>query len=422
MRTFLRRYALGTNASLFIRRAFIFLWIGQLVSLLGDNFYRVGLTWYVTTKFGERAGALGLGLALSLPPILFGVIVGVIIDRADRLKLLVITDLVRAAIVGGITLLLAYSTSSSLIAVCLGAAVLVTASLLFTPSLQAYLPTLAGGDKQTIVKFDTWLLGTMNTLGVIGPALAGVLLANTSIVFLTGLDALSFVFSAYMLVMMRHEDGRTGEGMPPSSASSTRKKLLPSVKEGLSFILKHPVLRPQFSTFPIVESVVYVIPFILPAFLKEYARVDSRIYGLLLALWALGRVGGMFLVSHTPLRQHRGIVFSLNFFVQGMALCVFTLFPLQGIGIIAFILLGLPAGAAQVCMFSYIQIEVPTEIRGRVFAAMSTLVTWTLPLGLLVLTTLNSWKGTQVTLLSISLTLLLCGTFIALHRVVREVQ
>ena len=422
MQALLLKFGLGKNAILFIRRAFFFLWLGQVVSLLGDNFYRVGLTWYVTTKFGESVGALSLGLALSLPAILFGVIAGVIIDRSDRFKLLVITDLVRAVIVAGITLLLAYTPSSSLIAICLSASVLVVASLLFMPSLQAYLPTLAEGDKKTIVKMDTWLLGTMNTLGVVGPALAGVLLASTSIVFLIGLDALSFAFSAYMLLMMKHKSGQKGALASQALPPTVRKKFLPSVKEGLDFIFKHPVLRPQFSTFPVVESVCYVIPFILPAFLKDFARADSRIYGLLLALWAFGRVGGMFLVSHTPLRQHRGIVFSLNFFVQGLALFVFTIFPLQGIGLAAFVLLGLPAGAAQICMFSYIQIEVPTEIRGRAFASMSTLVTWMLPLGLLVLSALANWKGTQVTLLSISLILLLCGSFIALHRAVREVH
>src|SRR5688572_10273974 len=88
--------ALGaTKIQSMARSPFAFLFAGYAVSLLGDYAYRVTLSWHLAATEGP-AGVAALGIAMTLPVALLAIFAGAVADRTDRLKLLIVADLVRA--------------------------------------------------------------------------------------------------------------------------------------------------------------------------------------------------------------------------------------------------------------------------------------------------------------------------------------
>jgi len=84
---------------------FQLLWVGQVISWLGDDLHRVGMAWFVNEHFNNIYSQVGLGVAMALPMALAAVFAGVIVDRFSKSRLLLLTDLARAAISGGAALL-----------------------------------------------------------------------------------------------------------------------------------------------------------------------------------------------------------------------------------------------------------------------------------------------------------------------------
>ncbi|MEV4017759.1 MFS transporter [Nonomuraea angiospora] len=363
-------------------QAFSFIWIGFTVSILGDHFFRVALTLDMADH--GVFGLASLGMALALPTAIVGLVAGVFVDRYDRIRLLVSTDLVRCLLVALLGLLLIADGSSFAVTICL-AVLLTFVSVVSTPALQATLPRIIadepgdkGGGKRRLIAMDAWVLGALSVCGIVGPALAGVLLSWFEPGVLMLVDAATFAFCAVMVLCAGR---RMPAPEPVAVPGGPRPSKLRAAGEGLRFLMRHPVLGPCFRTFPLMEFATGSIPFVLPLLLSATGSQGSEQYGFMLGALAVGRVLGMFLLNRTALANRRGAVLRYNFLIQGGA---FVLVALTGGGwpaLLAMAVAGIPAGAAQVAMSSYVQIEVEPQMRGRVFAALTSMVTWLAPFG-----------------------------------------
>ncbi|MFI6172496.1 MFS transporter [Nocardia sp. NPDC051052] len=387
-------------------RAFALIWLGLAVSVIGDAFYRVALT--LTVAHAGPSGLIGLGVALALPTAVIGLFAGVLIDRSDRVRLLIGTDLIRCAIVAVLAILL-FGGSTSLAGTLPLATLLAFVSVVFTPALQTLLPELARNNRDRIISMDAWILGALSIIGVVGPALAGFLLQYVDSAVLMFIDAATFAFSAVMIFSAR---------IPapiPSSASGTGSTSgrLQAIGEGVRFLLKHRVLGPCFQTFPFMDFAFNSIPFVLPLLL---GTDGSARYGAQLAALAVGRVVGMAVLNKTPLKRHRGAVLRVNFLAQGTGILLFAGCATSWIGLIPLVLTGIPAGAAQVAMSSYIQLEVAPEMRGRVFTALISMVTWLAPFGPIVFVSLAGVSSPTLSFAAIAVVLLVGGSRLLLCR------
>ncbi|MFB5269533.1 MFS transporter [Paenibacillus enshidis] len=398
---------------------FRYLWFGMMISLIGDHLNKVGLIWFVNNNFEGVKGGTTLGFSMAIPMAIVGIFAGVIVDRLNRTTLLLSADFIRAGIVLTMAALLITQTPN-LYMISAFSIILGVVSLLFNPSVQSLLPDLAEGEHSKIVKMDAWILGTITTFSIIGPAIAGLLIPYVPIFIVLLIDGISFLLSAALIYLMTKELRK--KGIDTHVPASKRKNILLDAKDGLSFVFKHPVLGPQFSVFPLLEAITYAIPFLLPALLSNISNGDSQYFGLLLGVWAVGRVVSMSIFPKTKLKNRRGIVFSLNLFIQAFALLVISLSSSLYFMFVGFFLLGLPAGAAMISMSSYVQGEMPKEMRGRIFSSMSSLAMFLIPLGTLVLGSCSQLYGTKNTLAFASLILVACGIFISSKKAVREIR
>jgi MFS family permease len=355
-------------------RAFVLIWLGLFVSVTGDSFYRVALILRVADN--GPFGLAGLGIALALPTALVGLFAGVLIDRSNVVRLLIRSDLGRCVIVAALGFLL-FQQRPSLFVIFALAALLAFMSVFFTPAIQTLLPEIARRDNNMLIAMDSWILGTLSIVGVIGPAAAGVLLQYASSAVLMFVDAATFAFSALMIFLARppavsRHDGHTSDEVAGK---------LRAIGEGLHFLLKHPVLRPCFLVIPVMDFATSAIPFVLPLLLRADHDQTSIQYGAELAALAFGRLFGVTLVNKTQIKTRRGLILRLNFVAQGICILLLAVTGGAWISLVPMALAGIPAGASQIAMSSYIQLQVEPQMRGRVFSALISLVTWVAAFG-----------------------------------------
>jgi len=206
------------------------LWTGQVVSEVGDWLNNIAVLALVIQLAGE--GRVGLGLAVyaiarHLPLFLFGPVAGVVVDRADRRRVMIAADLSRAALALGF--LLAARLSSLAVIYVVGAA-LFAVSAFFNAAKRASVPNLAEGADQLLAANSLSASTTAATIAV-GSALGGVVATalGRDAVFL--INALTFVASADMIRRIRKPLRVAGVGLridgsnavnEPSAAAEAR--------------------------------------------------------------------------------------------------------------------------------------------------------------------------------------------------------
>ncbi|MEU8403649.1 MFS transporter [Nonomuraea sp. NPDC048892] len=399
---------------------FALLWLTLAQSALGDQFFKVGVPWHATQQFGNVFDGALVGMAMALPLTIFGLCSGVLVDRFNRFGLLLGADLVRMAITGAIAAALATSMLG-LPGLLAGVILLTVPSTLYMPAVQTIVPRLAGGHVPTIARMDALLMGSATTMTVLGPSITGLALTVVPLWALLGIDAVTFGIAALLIVAIRVKAG--GEMLRPTAAKPSRslKGILSAVREGLRFIMTERALRAQFLVYPALDGAQYSIVFILPGFLLSYGDGGTVLFGVAVAAIGVGRVAGMFTVTHTFLLRRRGLVFVGNFFVQGLAILVMCVGSEAWLAPLAMFFVGLPAGMATVSVSTYVQSVVPEEMRGRVFASIASLSSAAMPVAPLLFGLVATSVSASVSLMCIAATFILGSVYLMTQRGVREV-
>jgi DHA3 family tetracycline resistance protein-like MFS transporter len=277
-------------------RDFRLLWTGMTVSLLGDGVFYVAIAWQVYQLSDSPTALSVVGLAMSLSQVVFLLLGGVASDRLDRRRVMLAADVLRAAVIGALGLLVLAGALTLWHVVVLGALYGIGAGF-FAPAFDAIVPDLV----------PDGLLGHANALDQIlrptalrlaGPALGGWLITawGTGGAFL--LDGGSFLVSAVMLARMRAQSSRVADGAPTST--------LREVREGFGFVRRHvwlwgTFLAATFAYLLFVGPSEVLVPFVV----KHDLGGNARDLGLIFSVGGLGAVAGAFTVGQRGLpRRH----------------------------------------------------------------------------------------------------------------------
>ena len=183
--------------SVFRKPDFRLLWTAQLVSTVGTALTDLAAGILV---FRETHSALSVGLmfmAVSIPTLIVGLVAGVFVDRYDRRRIMLIADLLRAAIVVSIPILIHANIALLYVAV----ALVSTISQFFNPANDAVLPEVATDEE--LAAANSWIMISSFGSTSIGFALSGLLATAFDISWAFYLDALTFLFSAACLAFVR---------------------------------------------------------------------------------------------------------------------------------------------------------------------------------------------------------------------------
>jgi MFS family permease len=353
-------------------RDFRVLLTSQAVSALGDavSFTALPLLVLALTGSGLMMGIVG---ALSmLPDLFFGMVAGALADRSDRKRMMFLADLGRALLTALIPLsvLLGGPTMAVILVVTAPMSVLRT---LFLAGYTASVPILVGRDQ--LARANSIFEAVYSFGFIVGPAVAGFLAATIGPGMTLAIDAASFALSSLALGLMRRD--------LRAPADRRQSSLVADIREGIEFIVHHPVLRSMILYWGLVSIALAPLVAALTVHVTRDLGQDATILGLVLTAYGIGTVVGALLTARIGRRS------VAPFLLGGTLTTGILLAVVSGVDQIP-ILLGAAAitGSAQsVVLVTYLSARSnlsPDALLGRVGSTARTISLGLQPIGMLV--------------------------------------
>lgn len=336
-------------------RDFRLLWTGQAISLAGDGIYLVAIAWLVYDISNKPSALAIVGFAWTLPQVAGLLLAGVLSDRFERRRLLVIADLIRCVAIGTIAAL-ALADVAELWHLVLLVVVYGLGQALFQPAFTAILPEVV--PREELLQANA-LREMLEPLGMrfAGPALGGVLIAVFGVGTAFLIDAITFAVSALAVIGIQPRP-------PPRSEPGS---MLRDLAEGFAYVRAHAWL---WGT--LVGAAMFLLftfgPFevLLPYIIRNELGGGAATFGVVLAAGGAGSFLGALVVGRTGLPQ-RHVTFMWGAWCAGDLLFIGLAVANAAwqMCLVAFIAFGLGT-AALVVWNTLMNTLVPPELLGRV--------------------------------------------------------
>ena len=355
-------------------------WLGQTISNLGSTVTVFVLPLLIYRLTGS-AFNLGLATALNfLPYLLFGLIIGAWVDRVDRRRLMIAVDVGRALLIATIPALALFDLLPLWWLYIVGF-VSTTLTVAFASAEFAAIPSLvAGGD---LVTANGRIQASYSAASILGPLLAGPLLAVATPSTVLLIDACTFVASALTLLSIRRSFNPVAD---PATAPPARRgfaDLRRDIVEGLRYVLGHPVLRAISLMMALINFVMSTQAAQLVIFAKERLGASDARVGL---LYSAGSVGVVLLsLAAGPLRRRWSFsrVALGALMLSGLLSAAFALVRDYRLALPLWALISGLAIVFNINTGSLRQAIVPNELLGRVMSVAMVLAFSAIPLGTL---------------------------------------
>ena len=350
---------------------------GQLISQVGSSFTLFALPLLVF-KLTHSATNLALTTVSNFVPyLLFGLVLGALVDRVDRKQMMLLTDVGRAAVIAVLPVL-ALSGTLRVEDIYAVAFVQSTLGILFNCGEFAAIPSLVGRDD--LVAANGRIMATNSAGQILGPILAGVLVTLMPAADLLFFDAASFAVSAASLALIRRSFNAADR---PGAASAGVTGLLADVRAGLRYVWSNPVLRSISVMKALINFVASTENSQLVLFAKRVLGASDSEVALLFAAGAAGVVAVS--VAAAPIRRR------LSFAVSALGALVISGVAVTAMALIgsypaALILWAVSSGFGlllNINTASLRQAIVPNEMYGRVVSIAQVLAWSAIPLGAL---------------------------------------
>lgn len=363
----------ASRPSLFRNRTFTTVWVGHTISILGDGFNSVALGLWVLQSTGSAKAMATIMSVRVLVGILLGVFAGTLVDRVDRRWLMIAMNTVRFGLVGALAYLIG-TEGAPFWAVLTLTALTAVASQFFGPAFQASLVNIVG--KEDLPR-ASGLLQVTNTLAqVAGPFLGGTIVAlYGGPAAITG-DALSFLVSALLLLTVTFPS--------PRREGAGRRSFWGDMREGISYIRHQPLVRALVVFAPVINFFGNAMGVVLPVIAVKVWLANSVKFGTLEALFPLGfAIGAGLIMAFLKRIRYRGWFMLSGIMVAGVLMTAVGLMPTIDLAMPLTLLAGIAIAAPNVVVQITMQSEVPTEVQGRVFGTMNSLVNVASPLSIM---------------------------------------
>ena len=336
-------------------RDFRLLWMGQIVSVTGSQMQLAAINWHIYL-ITHSALALGLvGACRAVPIILCSLMGGVVADVMDRRRLMIVTQTVMLTC-SAILALVTFSGLERVWPIFLLTAIASAAWAFDTPARQALMPTLVPvKDFPNAVSLSM----LMFQIGlIVGPPLAGFVLASHGPGLVYAINATSFVAVIVSLALMRTS------GRPEKSESQAPRISFEALLEGLRFVWRTPVIV-QTMTLDFVATFFASANQLLPIFAKDILRVGAQGYGFLASAQAGGAIITGLVMARLGTLKKQGLVVILSVSVFGAATIAFGLSRVFWFSLLMLALAGAADTVSTILRQTIRQLATPNNLRGR---------------------------------------------------------
>ncbi|MBI2755176.1 MAG: MFS transporter [Chloroflexi bacterium] len=382
------------------------LWLGQLVSNLGDTLHYIALVILVFRLTGQGLAVAGLVAAEVVPVLLLGPVAGVLIDRFSRKGVLIASDLFRAVLVLSLVwpqgVWHAYAVAAGLAA----------GSTFFNPTVQAVIPVLTTQEQRLAANSVSWSTGRL--VQILGSAVAGGLIAILGTGPSFALNAASFAVSALFIAVLHipPHAGQLGAGTKRGLGS-----YFGDAREGLTYARRDRFVSRLLLVQALASLATGATGAMLVVLAERHLALPPEGFAWLIGAIGVGALLGP-LIPNTLARDYRDARWLfVPYVIRGLADALLAAFTPLPVALLLLFVYGLNTSTGMVVFSSTVQGMVPDAVRGRVFTLLD--VTWnamrllSLALGGVVVDALGIrplfWGGGTLLLLAGALGLLLLG-------------
>ena len=347
-----------SSVAVFRRPDFVLMWIAQLVSTAGSSLTDLAAGIYVYQQTGS-AFLVGVTLmATAIPSLIVGLIAGVYVDRHDRRKIMIASNLAQAVVVALIPFVLGIDITLLFVAILINAGV----KQFFDPAYEALIPEIASDEELTAANAFLSIASFGST--AIGFAGAGLLTA-IDVRWAFWIDSLTFVVSAACIWAMR---ARVKMEAPEEDTSV--RAVVANLRVGMRTIVDTPMLRSLFLLgAPVFFSFGLWNVLLLPMAITVLGATEFE-YGIQEGVTSVGFVIGSLFMARFAHRLPDGMWVFVGYLGMGIAGVLYGLSPTIWVAMLWATLSGLFNSPASVARATLLQRSTPRELRGRVFSGL----------------------------------------------------
>src|ERR1051326_4942831 len=337
------------------------LFFAQLVSVFGDYMALYAVIGVMSFQWKVSPSAISFVTVFFLLPLAFvGPVAGVFVDRWNPRRTMVISDLVRAALIIGLVFAHApwqvYAVFFSLS----------TFSSFFIPARSVVLPQIV--PREGLMAANAMMQQIMQLLLIVSPAIATSLSAWAGAAICYYVDSASFVFSGLMIATMVIAPR-------PEHANKQLKSVLNDLFSGMRFILTHPVIGFVILSIAAGTFAISAFSSLIAVFVRDVLHSNQRLFGALGSVIGIGMLGGGALV--TPLARkvkQKAHLVNAGILLCGAFIALIAFFPSDVTAVTGCLGIGVGASLLTIPAMALMQGQVPLEMRGRVSSSSISLI------------------------------------------------
>lgn len=371
---------------LWLQRPFRWYWLGLFLSGLGDQMGWMALSWFVMERTQSPVAMGGIIMAYMLPAVFAGLVAGVLLDRYDRKKLIVVDNVGRGVIFFGLVALLQMEQvpllSVYILVVCAG-----ILSPLSSAGAQTLLPRLVP-KKELLVKANGVMESQWQIVYMLGPAMAGVLIGWIGPAHVLILNAVSFFVCAFcfsrlprQLIAHQVQDQEASSGSTAKKVGPFLRSLLADMRFGYRYLFGRKEML-LLVIFTFLFNMGYgPVEVALPLYANKDLAAGPVGLGMLWSSLAVGALLGSLLFTAIRWKLATGVTLGGIIVLWGLATLPLALFTRLEVAMLAMGIAGLSFSPYNILYRSYLQNHVPDHLLGRVMTSIRTITGTGMPAG-----------------------------------------
>lgn len=362
-------------------RIILKLWMARTVSVFGDIFFDIFVTWSLYAKFKDlKVIVYALGGSFILKS-LFAVLSGKITDSFSRRKIIIFTDIGSAAVVSFFILFDSLGSGALAFFILLFIAKTFLVSL-FSNSFSSFFADNV--ETGTFIKVQALISGSVRAINFFGAALAGIMVAVLPLRWAVMLDALSFLFSAAVFYSLKKDI--------PAEAKTEKRPAFDFAGHLSAAFLRRSWKFIELNIFSnkfvlvfcgnvfFLNLVYGYIPNVFPYLLSHNSGYGAAYLGLLRSTIAIGEVLGLAIVGKYGNRVSKCFIYGLSGTAISLILILIPVAPVATI-LVAYFLYGFFDSITQP-YYSYFVASLPSRVRGRMLGIVDMVVLIAAPIGM----------------------------------------
>ena len=356
---------------------------GQVVSLAGSWMQNIALAWLVIELSGSALAVGALAFCRFLPFLAFGLVAGVVVDRYDTRRLLAATQ-GTAMVVSVVLAVVTIADLATLPVVYALAAVGGLVLVVDAPGRQTLTFQMVGpAELQNAVALNS---GLFNASRVIGPAIAGLIIATVGTGLCFVVNAVSFLAVLLSLYLLRPEE------LMPVARQPTR--VVSGIREGIAWALDARLVRTVLVVVTIVSTVGFNFHVLVPLLASETLHVGAEMFGILSSAFGLGALAGALATASLREASPRAFVGGAAGF--GVVMVALALDDSVAVALALLFALGVAFSLFTSSASALVQLAAPDHLRGRVVSLFLFAFAGLAPIGGLVAGLLAEVGGTPL--------------------------